>query len=53
MVNSKNEFGKVQSDIDLEADKIIFKHLKDSGVVAAAASEESPQVSLLIQMTSI
>lgn len=45
LVSSKNEFGKIQSDIDLEADKIIFKHLKESGVVAAAASEESPSVS--------
>jgi len=42
LVTSKNAFGKQQNDIDLEADKIIFKHLKASGVVFAAASEESP-----------
>ena len=47
MVTSKNAFGKQQSDIDLEADKIIFKHLKASGVIHAAASEESPQMNVL------
>lgn len=44
LIASRNEFGKSQSNIDLEADKIIFKHLKTSGVVFAAASEESPKV---------
>jgi fructose-1,6-bisphosphatase len=37
----------VQSDIDLTADDIIFKHLKKSGVVMGAASEEKPYVSAL------
>jgi sedoheptulose-bisphosphatase len=46
-VTSKNAFGKQQNNIDLEADKIIFKHLKNSGVVFAAASEESPEKNIL------
>ena len=45
LLKSKNQFGKLQSDIDLAADEIIFKHLKDSGVVFGAASEEKPTVS--------
>jgi len=44
-VTSKNSFGKQQSDIDLAADDIIFKFLKETGVVYAAASEEKPRVS--------
>lgn len=43
LVHSKNPFGKQQSNIDNEADEIIFKHLKAAGVVSAAASEERPQ----------
>lgn len=43
LVASKNAFGKLQSDIDLAADDIIFKHLTASGVVFGAASEEKPQ----------
>lgn len=43
LVASRNEFGKVQSDIDLEANDIIFKHLKKTGVTYGCASEESPQ----------
>jgi hypothetical protein len=31
----------------LAADDIIFKHLKASGVVYAAASEEKPRVSII------
>jgi len=46
-IASKNKFGKQQSDIDLAADDIIFKHLKASGVVHAAASEERPEVTIL------
>ena len=42
LVTTKNEFGKVQSDIDLEANEIIIKHLKKSGVIYGCASEESP-----------
>jgi fructose-1,6-bisphosphatase len=44
-VTSRNDFGKQQSDIDLAADDIIFKFLKETGVVYAAASEEKPRVS--------
>jgi fructose-1,6-bisphosphatase len=47
-----NEFGKQQSDIDVKADEIIFRHLKESGVVAAAASEEKPYVSQIPQNSS-
>ena len=39
--------GKQQSNIDLKADEIIFKHLKNSGVVYAAASEETPEATIL------
>ena len=46
LVKSKNAFGKQQSDIDLAADAIIFKHLRQSGAVYAAASEEQPKVSI-------
>ena len=46
LLKSKNQFGKLQSDIDLAADEIIFKHLKESGVVFGAASEEKPTVSI-------
>jgi fructose-1,6-bisphosphatase len=41
LVALKNEFGKVQSNIDLEANDIIYKHLKTSGVIFGYASEES------------
>jgi fructose-1,6-bisphosphatase len=40
-----NQFGKQQSDLDLKADEIIFNHLRKSGVVHSAASEEKPYVS--------
>jgi fructose-1,6-bisphosphatase len=44
-LTQQNQFGKTQSDLDLEADKIIFEQLKKSGVVHSAASEEKPFVS--------
>ena len=44
-LTQQNLFGKTQSDLDLEADKIIFEQLKKSGVVHSAASEEKPFVS--------
>ena len=43
LVQSRNEFGKLQSDIDLEANAIIIKHLKNANVVFGCASEESPK----------
>lgn len=46
-VSTRNEFGKQQSDIDLKAEEIIMKHLKNSQVVAAAASEETPTKTIL------
>jgi hypothetical protein len=39
-----NQFGKTQSDLDLKADEIVFEHLRKSGVVHSAASEEKPYV---------
>lgn len=39
--------GKQQHDIDLKADEIIFRHLKNSGAVYAAASEETPSLNIL------
>jgi fructose-1,6-bisphosphatase len=36
----------MQSSIDLKADEVIFNHLKASGVVHSAASEERPYVSI-------
>merc|ERR1711990_844444 len=47
LLKSKNKFGKLQSDIDIAADDIIFKHLKESGVVFGAASEERPNFNAL------
>jgi fructose-1,6-bisphosphatase len=44
-LTQQNLFGKTQSDLDIEADKIIFEQLKKSGVVHSAASEEKPYVS--------
>lgn len=46
-VTTQNQFGKIQKDIDLKADEIIFKHLKESGVVYGAISEENPVVNVL------
>lgn len=47
LIETMNQFGKQQSSIDLKADEIIFRHLKDSGVVYAAMSEERPYVNEL------
>ncbi len=44
-----NEFGKIQSDLDLKADEIIFKNLAKSRVVHSAASEEKPYVRRIIK----
>ena len=44
-LTQQNMFGKTQSDLDIEADKIIFEQLRKSGVVHSAASEEKPFVS--------
>lgn len=43
LVQTKNEFGKVQSDIDLAANDIVAKHLASAGVVFGYASEEQPK----------
>merc|ERR1719326_260391 len=39
--NTTNEFGENVSNVDLEANKIILKHLRASGVCYGAASEET------------
>jgi len=44
-LKTKNPFGKQQSDIDLLANTIVNTHMKNSGVVAASFSEETPEVS--------
>lgn len=43
---TKNDFGEQQLNVDKETDEIIYKNLKESGVVYNACSEESihPQV---------
>ena len=46
-LQSRNEFGKLQSDVDLEANNIIAKHLKTAQVVTAYASEEVPEKTIL------
>lgn len=40
LVETVNPFGKQQSQLDLDADKIIQKHLFKTGVVYAIVSEE-------------
>eukprot|EP00008_Paramoeba_atlantica_P011950 CAMPEP_0201491944 /NCGR_PEP_ID=MMETSP0151_2-20130828/31871_1 /ASSEMBLY_ACC=CAM_ASM_000257 /TAXON_ID=200890 /ORGANISM="Paramoeba atlantica, Strain 621/1 / CCAP 1560/9" /LENGTH=324 /DNA_ID=CAMNT_0047878565 /DNA_START=48 /DNA_END=1022 /DNA_ORIENTATION=+ len=42
-VGTTNLFGDSQLTIDVVSDKIVFDHLKKSGVVHTAASEESPK----------
>lgn len=41
-VDSTNQFGDVQLDSDVECDQVIFNHLRQTGVVAYALSEENP-----------
>lgn len=41
-LTQQNPFGKTQSDLDIQADEIIFQNLKKSGVVHSAAYEEKP-----------
>jgi fructose-1,6-bisphosphatase len=50
-LKTKNPFGKQQSDIDLKANDIVYRHLKLSGVVHAAVSEEGAEVSLPSTLT--
>lgn len=46
LLKTKNQFGKQQSDLDLKANEIVFKHMKSAGVIHSALSEETPEVSL-------
>jgi len=43
-LGSFNEFGEEQTDADLVAEEIIFKHLKKSEVVKSAMSKENLKV---------
>jgi fructose-1,6-bisphosphatase len=38
---TKNDFGEDQLNLDIETDEIIYKNLKESGVVYSACSEET------------
>jgi len=49
LVNTRNEFGKRQSDVDLAANDIIAKHLLKSQVVFGYASEEQPNFNALTE----
>lgn len=44
---SKNDFGEEQLNLDKETDEVIYKNLKESGVVYNACSEESTQPQVL------
>lgn len=41
-VGTQNTFGDNQLDVDVKTDAVIFRHLKSSGKVSVAASEENP-----------
>ena len=41
-VGSQNVFGDNQLDVDVKTDAVMFKAMRDSGVVHVAASEENP-----------
>lgn len=44
---STNEFGDIQLDLDLKSDVIFFEALRQSGVVYAGLSEETPDMTYL------
>lgn len=41
-VGTQNQFGDHQLDADVKADEVIFRHLRASGLVFVASSEENP-----------
>jgi sedoheptulose-bisphosphatase len=41
-VGTRNQFGDHQLDADVKADEVIFRHLRLSGLVHVASSEEKP-----------
>lgn len=47
LVESLNPFGKQQSQVDIESDKIIEKHLLKTGVVYAYISEEQAEMKIV------
>ena len=46
-IESQNEFGDLQLDMDVQTDSIIFQNLKLTGQVYAGVSEERPQMTYL------
>eukprot|EP00124_Ichthyophonus_hoferi_P002282 Ihof_evm10s149 gene=Ihof_evmTU10s149 len=42
-LESQNSFGDLQLEMDVKTDNACFSHLRDSGVVAFACSEENPE----------
>jgi fructose-1,6-bisphosphatase len=42
-----NSYGDHQLNIDIESDSIIFRQLKESGLVQSAVSEETPHLESL------
>jgi len=46
-IESSNDFGDVQLDMDVQTDSLIFEALRDTGVVYAGISEERPQMTYL------
>ena len=47
ITDTKNHFGEEQLNIDKETDEIIYRNLKESGVVYSACSEESIHPTIL------
>ena len=46
-IDTANEFGEVQLDMDVQTDSLIFEALRETGVVYAGLSEERPQMTYL------
>jgi sedoheptulose-bisphosphatase len=50
---TSNKFGDIQLDSDIACETIINEELKNSGVVAYALSEETPEVTNLLKLQLI
>lgn len=46
-LDTQNSFGDEQLNVDVLSNHIIFKYLKDTGLVSTASSEETPEETLL------
>lgn len=46
-IESANEFGDIQLDLDVQTDSLIFECLRNTGLVYAGISEERPQMTYL------